>query len=60
VTMNQFDGPPAQGQKIQQVLGPGSLDDIGESSMIYIWGRKTGDRFIAEILVYSPPGFITK
>jgi len=60
VTMQQFDGPPPEGQKIQQVLEAGSPDDVGQSSMITAWGKKTGDRFIAEILVYSPPAFIKK
>ena len=60
VTMRQFDGPPPEGQKIQQVLESGSLDDVGQSSMLTVWGKKTGDRFIAEILVYSPPAFIKK
>jgi len=60
VTMRQFDGPPPEGEKIQQVLESGSLDDVGQSSMMTIWGKKTGDRFIAEILVYSPPAFIKK
>lgn len=60
VTMRQFDGPPPDGQKIQQVLEEGTLDDVGQSSMITAWGKKTGDRFIAEILVYSPPAFIKK
>ena len=60
VTMNQFDGPPPEGRKIQQILESGSLDGIGQSSMIYIWGRKMGDRFIADILVYSPPAFIKR
>ncbi len=60
VTMKQFDGPPPEGQKIQQVVEPGSLDEVGQSSMITVWGRKTGDRIIADVLVYSPPAFITK
>ena len=60
VTMKQFNGPPPSGQKIQQVLEPGSLDDIGQSSLITVWGRKTGDRFIADVLVYSLPAFIAK
>ncbi len=55
VTDQQFtDKPPVSGQRMQQVVEPGSLDEIGQSSNIMIWGRKTGDRFIAEILVYSP------
>ena len=60
VTMRQFDGPPPEGQKILQVLEPGSSSEIGEASIITVWGKKTGDRFIAEIVVYSPPGFSTK
>ncbi len=60
VTMQQFNGPPPQGQKIQQVVQPGSLDEIGQSSMMTVWARKTGDRYIADVLVYSPPAFITK
>lgn len=60
VTMQQFDGPPPQGQKIQQIVQPGSLDGLGDSSTITVWGRKTGDRIIADVLVYSPPAFIKK
>ncbi len=60
VTMKQFNGPPPSGQKIQQVVEPGSLEEVGQNSMITAWGRKTGDRFIADVLVYSPPAFITK
>ncbi len=60
VTMKQFNGPPPQGQKIKQVLEEGSLDEVGQASMLTVWGKKTGDRFIAEILVYSPPAFTTK
>jgi len=60
VTMKQFSGPPPEGQKIQQVLEAGSGDEVGQNSMITVWGKKTGDRFIAEILVYSPPAFLTK
>ncbi len=61
VTMQQFNGKaPAAGQKIQQVVEPGSLDEIGQSSLITVWGKQTGDRYIADVLVYSPPAFLTK
>ena len=60
LTMRQFNGPPPEGQKIQQVVEPGSVDEIGQASMITVWGKKTGDRFIADILVYSLPDFATK
>ncbi len=59
-TMEQFNGPPPSGRKIQQVVEPGSLNDIGQSSLITVWGRKTGDRFIADVLVYTTPAFLTK
>jgi hypothetical protein len=59
-TMEQFNGPPPFGQKIQQVVEPGSLDEIGQSSTITAWGKKTGDRYIADILVYSTSAFKTK
>lgn len=59
-TMEQFNGPPPSGQKIQQVVEPGSLDEVGQDSTITVWGKKTGDRIIADVLVYTSPGFITK
>jgi len=57
VTMQQFNSkPPTSGQKIQQVVEPGSLDEIGQpgsSPIITVWGKKTGDRYIADVLVYG-------
>ena len=57
VTMRQFDGPPPQGQKIQQILEPGTLDEIVQESSIVVWGRRTSDRIIADVLVFklTPP-----
>lgn len=59
-TMEQFNGPPPSGQKIQQVVEPGTLDDIGQYSTITVWGKKTGDRYIADVLVYTTAAFLTK
>ena len=54
VTRRQYgDGPATDGQTIQQVLEPGSVDDIGPAYRILVWGRESGGRFIAEILVYA-------
>jgi hypothetical protein len=53
VTLRQYDGQPTEGQTIQQALEPGSLDDIGPAYRILVWGRESGGRFIAEILVYA-------
>ncbi len=60
VTMDQFNGNPPAGQKLQQVVEPGSLDDIGQGSMITAWGQKTGERIIASVLVYTLLPVMTK
>ncbi len=54
VTNRQFNGQPPSG-KIQQVVEPGSLDEIGKDSTVLAWGKKTGDRIIADVIVYSLP-----
>jgi hypothetical protein len=56
VTFKQYSTLPPTGQKIQQVLAPGSLDDIGQASLVTVWGKQTGDRVIADALVYMPHG----
>jgi len=52
-----YENVTPEGQ-IQQVVEPGSLDGLGEASTIMVWGRETGDRIIADVLVYTPPAFI--
>jgi hypothetical protein len=42
-------------QVIQQVVEEGTLDDLTSDSMIMFWGRKNGDRIIADMIVYSQP-----
>jgi hypothetical protein len=59
VTLKQFSGQPPSG-KIPQVVEPGSLDEIGQDSLVTTWGKKTGDRIIAEVLVYSLPTILRK
>lgn len=59
VTMKQFNGPPPSG-KIQQVIEPGTLDEVGQDSLLTTWGKKTGDRIIADVFVYSPPSVMIK
>ena len=54
VTNRQFNGQPPSG-KIQQVVEQGSLDEIGKDSTLLAWGKKTGDRIIADVIVYSLP-----
>ncbi len=59
-TPQQFNSPPPAGQNIQQVIEPGALDEIGQPSIITAWGKKTGDRLVADVLVYTPPPVLIK
>jgi hypothetical protein len=46
---------PSGDIEVQQTVGPGSIDEIGENSMLQVWGNKTGDRVVAQVVVYSQP-----
>jgi hypothetical protein len=38
---------------LQQTVEEGTLDDLSPSnSLVMVWGRKSGDRIIAEVLLY--------
>ncbi len=55
--------PPSSGQEttsIQQTVVEGTLDDLNSQSMVQVWGRKNGDRIIADIIMYSAPMIIQK
>ncbi|UCH61228.1 MAG: hypothetical protein JSV61_07030 [Anaerolineales bacterium] len=42
--------------KIQQKIKPGSLDElVNGSQQVQVWGRKVGDRLIADTVLYRPP-----
>ena len=48
-------------RELQQTVEAGTLDDLNDSqSLVMVWGRKSGDRIIAEILVYSNPVYLQK
>jgi len=46
---------PGQTGPIQQTVAPGSPDDFNRLTLISVWGKKTGDRFIADVIVYMEP-----
>jgi hypothetical protein len=46
---------PGENQVIQQTVTEGSLDDLKSQSFVTVWGRKSGDRIIAEVLFISNP-----
>ena len=46
---------PGENKVIQQTVTEGSLDDLTSQSFLTVWGRKSGDRIIAEVLFISNP-----
>ena len=42
-------------QTVQQTVEESTLDDLNSQSEVTMWGRKSGDRIIAEVLLYSNP-----
>ena len=46
---------PGENQVIQQTVKEGSLDDLTSQSFVTVWGRKSGDRIIAEVVFISNP-----
>jgi hypothetical protein len=55
-------GQPVAGQdfSIQQTVEEATLDDLNSQTMITVWGRRNGDRVVAEVLVYLNPLMIKK
>ena len=52
----EFGEPkPGEMQTIQQTVEESTLDELNSQSMVTVWGRKSGDRIIAEVLFYSNP-----
>ncbi|HEY7533907.1 MAG TPA: hypothetical protein VH681_14130 [Nitrospiraceae bacterium] len=53
---------PVAGQEfsIQQTVEEATLDDLNTQTMITVWGRKNGDRVIAEVFLYMNPLMIKK
>lgn len=40
---------------VQQTVEEGTLDDLTSDSMVMVWGRKNGDRIIADMILYTQP-----
>jgi hypothetical protein len=50
-----FPEPGSSTDAIQQTVAPGSLDELNSMSNISVWGKKTGDRYVADIILYTQP-----
>lgn len=47
-------GGVAPSGSVQQVLEPGSVEEMGENTFVMAWGQRRGDRLVAEVVVFSP------
>jgi len=45
---------------VQQTVTKGSLDDLTTESFVSVWGRKSGDRVIADVVLFSNPVMFKK
>jgi hypothetical protein len=45
---------------IQQTVEESTLDDLNSQTMVTVWGRRNGDRVIADILLHMNPLLIRK
>ena len=57
IETTQPSGPPSSGENLvlQQTVAEGSLDDLTSQSFVTVWGRKSADRIIAEVVFISNP-----
>jgi hypothetical protein len=55
-------GKSPSGEKVtvQQTVEESTLDDLNSQSEVIVWGRQSGDRMIAEVLVYNNPVYLHK
>ena len=47
--------PENPGAQVQQTVELSTIDEITEQSSISVWGRKAGDRIIADVVVFHSP-----
>ena len=52
-TTNPSKPLSAENQTVVQTVETGKLDDLDSRSMVMVWGRKSGDRVIADVLLFS-------
>ncbi|MEO5886721.1 MAG: hypothetical protein ABIQ77_03580 [Anaerolineales bacterium] len=51
----EISGPPSGNQTVQQTVEESTLDQLTTESFVTVWGRKSADRVIADVLFYSNP-----
>jgi len=59
--VTQFPAPVnGEIHNVQQAAEEGTLDDLNSQTFITVWGRRSGDRIIADVLFYMDPQSIKK
>ena len=59
--VTQFPAPVnGEIHNVQQAVAEGTLDDISSQTFLTVWGRRSGDRIIADVLLYMNPDSIKK
>jgi hypothetical protein len=59
--VTQFPAPVnGEIHNVQQAAEEGTLDDLNSQTFITAWGRRSGDRIVANVLFYSNPESIKK
>ena len=56
----EMSGPPSGNETVQQTVEESTLDQLTTQSFVTVWGRKSADRVIADVLFYSNPVMIQK
>ena len=53
---------PVNGEvhNVQQAAEEGTLDELNTQCFLSVWGRRSGDRIIADVLFYMDPQSIKK
>jgi len=52
--------PEDPGAEVQQTVELSTIDEITEQSSITVWGRKAGDRIIADVVLFSSPFMVKR
>jgi hypothetical protein len=59
--VTQFPAPVnGEVHNVQQAADVGTLDDLNSQTFITVWGRRSGDRIVADVLFYSNPQSMKK
>lgn len=53
------NGFPENGETIKHTIEDGTLEEITENTSVMVWGRKSGDRYVADVVLYTVMGMVS-